>query len=351
MGYSQVGKAPGFDPGIRRFESCYPIHFSKDNSITQESPFILNESEKKDFASSILKETYCLNTLNLNDEIRPLSSIVTDLNEQLSLNSLETLNARHTHFKIPKTIPQDYSERLFELDSKNIFLAGIRHVGGNPKLPFVNITAGVEMTDLKLSKIISIINNEFKIFKPKQCALWLKPNSESKLLNFKLKPANNIWAAKIKNLNLSLKGITNFTIKPISTEDYFSWYENEYQNFHSLNPSLKNWVTINEESTLEDYKNQGLLYGAYLNDKLAGLIGGENSPLLGLPALYIGELLISEELRGKGLAVEMQRQFLNLNKNEFDYVWGTIDARNISSSKTALKVGRKKIRTEYFTCI
>ena len=27
QGYSQVGKAPDFDSGMRRFESCYPCHF------------------------------------------------------------------------------------------------------------------------------------------------------------------------------------------------------------------------------------------------------------------------------------------------------------------------------------
>lgn len=27
MGYRQVGKALDFDSSIRRFESCYPIHF------------------------------------------------------------------------------------------------------------------------------------------------------------------------------------------------------------------------------------------------------------------------------------------------------------------------------------
>ena len=26
LGYSQVGKAAGFDPAIHRFESCYPSH-------------------------------------------------------------------------------------------------------------------------------------------------------------------------------------------------------------------------------------------------------------------------------------------------------------------------------------
>ena len=27
LGYSQVGKAPDFDSGMRRFESCYPSHY------------------------------------------------------------------------------------------------------------------------------------------------------------------------------------------------------------------------------------------------------------------------------------------------------------------------------------
>ena len=30
LGYSQVGKAAGFDPAIRRFKSCYPSHFPKN---------------------------------------------------------------------------------------------------------------------------------------------------------------------------------------------------------------------------------------------------------------------------------------------------------------------------------
>jgi hypothetical protein len=33
LGYSQVGKAAGFDPAIRRFESCYPSHIQRNRSI------------------------------------------------------------------------------------------------------------------------------------------------------------------------------------------------------------------------------------------------------------------------------------------------------------------------------
>ena len=33
LGYSQVGKAAGFDPAIHRFESCYPSHIFEKTAL------------------------------------------------------------------------------------------------------------------------------------------------------------------------------------------------------------------------------------------------------------------------------------------------------------------------------
>lgn len=60
-----------------------------------------------------------------------------------------------------------------------------------------------------------------------------------------------------------------------------------------------------------------------------------------------GDLAVIEELletpfRGRGFAPAMQRMFLERLADKDDrLVWGTIDARNIPSLRTAQRVGRE----------
>jgi hypothetical protein len=60
------------------------------------------------------------------------------------------------------------------------------------------------------------------------------------------------------------------------------------------------------------------------------------------------EILLTDAFRGKGLASQVQKIYLAAISDCFDLVWGTIDAKNISSTKTALRVGRKIVRSEIF---
>jgi RimJ/RimL family protein N-acetyltransferase len=117
-------------------------------------------------------------------------------------------------------------------------------------------------------------------------------------------------ARRLEALDLVLEGPDGFEVRPVTDESYLPWYESEYHKFHLSNPHLKSWVAMSEREDLEKYRNQELLYGAYLGSELIGLIGGEERPLLGLSGLYLGELLISEKYKGKGFATQMQRLYL-----------------------------------------
>jgi hypothetical protein len=78
------------------------------------------------------------------------------------------------------------------------------------------------------------------------------------------------------------------------------------------------------------------------------LIAGRVLPLLGLSGLYFTEILLTRAFKGQGLAPAVQRKFIDGLADDFAVVWGTIDAKNAASTKTALKVGRRSIREEIF---
>jgi RimJ/RimL family protein N-acetyltransferase len=308
----------------------------------------MSHLDKEIFGGAVLSGTYDLDVISPFNEQAALRSVVADVDSLLALNDPETQQRRHDHFKISGTTEDSYREGVFELEPSRPLLAGIRHVGGDRELPFVNVTLGFELADRDIPKISNLIAREFRPFQPKHFAVWLRPGSERNLPKEKSTAANRYLARRIGDLDLASNASNSIELLPIEIESCFAWYENEYQKFHSANPDLKSWVTASEREDLEKHESQGLLYGAYLGQELVGMIGGESQELLGLRGLYMGELLVGESHKGKGFATEMQRQFIRRFRDSFELVWGTIDARNIPSTKTAMRVGRRLLRTEYF---
>ncbi len=309
----------------------------------------MNETDKQSFAKAILHESYDLSMIAPVDENAALAAVMTDMEELLELNKDDTRSGRFNYFNIPNTTVADYSERIFEFDSNRRILAGIRHVGGNRDLPFVNVTANFSLTNNReISEISALVKKEFKVFKPKHFAFWANHElSESNSITI---PVRRYLAARLSALDLSITD-TALKVELLTDDSYWQGYQAEYQKFHHTNPELKSWVTASEKDDLERYRLQSLLFKFYYKNQFAGLVGGEVSNLLGLKGLYMGELLIVEQFKGQGLACQMQKLFLQAVAKNFEVVWGTIDVRNIPSTKTALRVGRKPMRTEFFSAI
>ena len=307
----------------------------------------MTEFELDTFAHAVLKNTYDVSIVAPVDPDAALAEAVGEIEGLLALNSEETREGRFLHFAVPGTTRDSYCEKIFELQS-GILLAGIRHAGGDPKLPFVNVTAGFEVTAEGVREIAKVLTTEFSAFRPRHFATWIKPEAESTFQAGRVTLARRYLARRISDLDLGPKEAIRLELRPFDNERYYEWYLAEYRWFHISNPGLKSWVTVNEKTELESYRGQGLLRGAYIDDQLIGVIGGENQSLLGIRGLYIGELLISNKYKGRGLSVQMQRQFLVQVGSDYKVVWGTIDDRNLPSTRAALRVGRRAMRTECF---
>lgn len=310
---------------------------------------MFNDSQKLQFAEAALS-TFDLNSLHPIDTDKAIESLVEEVNDLISLNENDVKTSRAEYFKIPGTTPEDYSERLFEVGSKKAALAGIRHLSGDVKRPFVAIQTNYQVQTLDdLMPLAKIVRQEFSTFKPMDLNFWVNPQSEiSTDLHRTLSPSQMYVASRLNNIGLSFKNPSSIKLTPIKDDSYREWYKEQYREFHADHPNLAPWVPINDVEEMLDAINDGLLFFASINGERIGMIGGKSESLLGEPAVYMLELLIPRPHKGKGLASMMQRQFLHELDGKFDLVWGTIDAKNLPSMKTALRVGRKIVRNEYF---
>ena len=153
--------------------------------------------------------------------------------------------------------------------------------------------------------------------------------------------------SKIRRLEKPV-GYERITLEKVVTDFDFKWYSDIYEDFHRQNPELKEWVPMTDKEDLDRCILDQLLYRVFVDGALAGLIGARSESLFGKPAIYMAELLLTSKFKGQGLAIALQRKFIDEIPKHFELIWGTIDAKNLPSLKTALRMGRMSIRSEYF---
>ena len=129
---------------------------------------------------------------------------------------------------------------------------------------------------------------------------------------------------------------------------FYERYREEYQNWKIENPKFEGFVRVEEKEELTDAITQGLLYSIYDQGKWAGLVAGREKLFYGTKAIYIFELFLTKQLRGKKIARILQGLFLENIRANYEWVWGEIHGDNLPSLKTAQSLGRKKIMTQYF---
>jgi hypothetical protein len=310
----------------------------------------VTQQEIESFARSALNNLYDFNPLMVDLETA-VAGVLSEIRELLYLNSADVLADRHAHFAIPGTTEQDYEERFCDLGENKMILTGIRHLSGSADRPFVSVFLGFSPTRMDLDHIKSFAQESFKKFAPRNVSLWLKPSCAiAAELEKEIIPSRQYLAARVDNLRTFPKplGYERLELQRLHTNIDYAWYHQAYADFHAQNPELRHWVPITEREELERCASEGLLFQALVDGKVAGLIGARSEALLGVPAVYMTELLLTNEFKKQNLAAALQRKFIDSLSPDFQLIWGTIDAKNLASKKTALRVGRMPIRSEYF---
>ena len=193
----------------------------------------------------------------------------------------------------------------------------------------------------ELENIIEICKQEFKIFKPKHIRFWSKNKKQKNV-------CQNHIVGNIQEICVSKKPINyeNVALEKITNLDFYAWYEKMYTQFHKDFPELKAYVSINSLETFTDIMKQKMCYFIYFEGEKVGLIAANKDECLGMPSIYMYEIIIDKKFKGKKIATASQRKLIELHKENYTYINGNIDSRNIPSTKNALSVGRKIISSE-----
>lgn len=129
-------------------------------------------------------------------------------------------------------------------------------------------------------------------------------------------------------------------------EDYYEWYKSEYAKFHKTKPEYKNRITVNSKESMDKSLDEGLLYFYIQDERKIGLIAGINDVFLGESAIYLNDILISENHRENSYATSLLASFTGILNAK--YFICEIDSDNIASTKTAIRSGQKIYSQELF---
>lgn len=196
-----------------------------------------------------------------------LLAVDAEIEELLSLNQPEILGKRHSYFRVPGTVPESYEERFFELGSERLILAGICHFNGEKEQPFVHVLLGFEPNLKELEALKEFSQRQFHLFRPKLVSFSLRPSSPMAiLLEERGVAAQRYFAGKIAEISRRTR--------PASCE------------------------------------------------RVTGLIGARHESLLGSPAIYMTEFLLTGSFKGRGFAAGVQRKFLDSVNQDFQLIWG-----------------------------
>jgi hypothetical protein len=297
----------------------------------------INELFKNQFLDKL--KSYLPQEISQNSDFQ--TAVFANLDELVELSTLEVCEARKNGLSL-SCDPRDFAERVLKLSNDHEFIAGARFKNLNRDFPFIEIQLGLELTSELVNEISEIVKKEFKNIRPIGLKFKDKPN---------IHPTFEKWSHTVfgkiesqQNSPIQLGMSLSFT----QNLDWHPQYISEYQERLIEKRELDGFVRIGQlDEFQESAADQALLVASDANG-FCGVIAGIESPLYGLPTIYMIESYLSKRWVGNKIAPMAHAIFLNEMAARYSYVWGTIYDKNLSSLNTALRIGRQIVETEYF---
>lgn len=276
--------------------------------------------------------------------------ISSELDEMLGLNDKKIMKNRFNYFRVPGTNILDYEQKLIRLGNSNkSVLAGIRHLGGNPKKPFIYIWPDFELDNSNLRNVMEEVYSYFEVFKPLSVNFWINPNllseinSEGSLVLLQQKLVRNLKSIKETS---KIVESNELILKKVDNVEYYSWYESEYNKFHISNPMMKDRIPVNDIDLMEECRNEGLLYYGIVKEERIGIIAAEKNEFFGIEGIYIDEIMVAKEYRGHKYSEALLYKLVKSLPEYVQILWSEIDSENIPSTKAAISVGQQVFSIE-----
>lgn len=289
----------------------------------------------------------------------PVEQIHANLNIELAKNQHSMRDDIFAYgFKklcpVEGTSADHYKFRILELKHNLKALTSIRFKCLDVTQPYVEILHKnflIKSVD-QIKQLASEIHQHYKIFAPK----WIRLFDSSGILEQAVDDKTvicdlRLFAGLIEKLKLRPfpKTQEKVALEPARDMEIYSLYQELYGELYKENPALRSMLCKESPHTFQKIRDAGTLFNILIEGKWAGIIGLSEEYEKFLYGYRMVDQIISKPYRGKGFAVAVQRRLIEViesKKNEV--LFGQISPSNISSARTALRVGREDIGGWYF---
>ena len=261
------------------------------------------------------------------------------------LESLELAEQFRHHCPVPGAEPEDYRNRLLELDGSGWALIGIRFRGLDLARPFIALVAASRPLAWpgELLSVADRAARAYALFRPKHLRIFVPSHLELDVDEV----GGGYWerrllAAPIATLQSLPKPDHYRRIMLVQAQDlgFYDGYRAAYEELLHESPGHAEYATAESAEDMQRYLDTGCVFEVYVDSEWAGIVGGFPEREQGLSGLTVAEMFLAGRYRGLGLGAAMQRRFLGELDSALGLLWGAIDVRNVSALRTALRCGR-----------
>ncbi|GEM47374.1 GNAT family N-acetyltransferase [Deinococcus cellulosilyticus] len=259
------------------------------------------------------------------------------------LQNLEFAKDFHDHCQVPGSEPADYLNRWM-----GETLIGIRFRALDLSRPFVDVILMPQLPGdaAGFLKVARQAATACALFQPKHARFFVPSHIDLGPL-----PEGFFWEKRYLALPIqearqlplpSRHG--DITLQRPAELDFYEAYTQIYQDIAAVHPDHPEYATPESREDLQDLLEEGTLYQVMHEDQWIGVVAATRSAEEGLSGFVVTEMLLRPEFQGRGLGAAAQRHLIeNLPALEDDVLFGTIDSRNTSAIRAALKNHRKDI--------
>ncbi|HEU5076872.1 MAG TPA: hypothetical protein VFU02_21930 [Polyangiaceae bacterium] len=245
-----------------------------------------------------------------------------------------------------------YRLRVVTLPSGASVLAGIHFRGQATDYPFVGVFAQSRWFEAEeVAAAHAALLGEFAVFSPR-ATRWWSPVDRAAPQLAKVTPDQYLVMGLVDEIR-SAPAVPlphGWRLRRIEAASEVALaFAELYSDFHHARPDLAPAVPATTSEELAECSRSGALYACFSGSRLAGAVAAKPSAEYGVDAWLMWDIVLARAHCGKGLGPVLQRAVLDrLDSARAPLVAGTIDARNLPSLRTALRVGRRVVGTWLF---
>lgn len=265
--------------------------------------------------------------------------------------------------KTPVGAPRDFLNVLLEVDGATT-LAGIRHYGGHPGRPFVDLVATTEVaawSGARLLRIAEAALRAYPTFAPDTVRLARPgldaPDLPSPLEGWRVEMDQALFAASLDAMLAHEPGVPlpHVTLKPAEVDAAMAFQAVAYDALASSSPALSSDVRPALRSALQACADEGHLVHWFLEDEAApaGLLAVERTAYESLDGFLVVQECVAPWARGRRSATAAQRALARWLRDDDPTrgplpMFGLILGSNRASRLTATRAGRRAIGASWF---